>query len=322
MFEDDDVEAGLARLNAALPEDIRVFDAVRVTKGFDSKRACDRRRYSYLLPTALLASDQFIQNALGVEPSFVEEVRARIIECKKTGLTRYDWRLSEAQKDAAARRLCVFRVDPDIVARLRAFLGAYCGTRNFHNFTAGMAGDKAAATRYILEFGASEPFDHGDHSAEWIQLSVVGQSFMLHQIRKMVAVAAQAVRLGRGPALLDNLCSAHVDIPLQLVPGDGLYLGEPIFDSYNRFKSNDQAGRPRLEWTDSHPKFPIIEAFRRDIVEARIIQAGHYCALKPFVDYLWMVHVFGFSLSPDEARHPVNSFWHQESKDPQKEGEE
>ncbi|ESS32332.1 tRNA pseudouridine synthase [Toxoplasma gondii VEG] len=46
--------AFLARLNAALPPDIRCFAVRRVTKNFDARVSCSRRRYAFLLPAWLL----------------------------------------------------------------------------------------------------------------------------------------------------------------------------------------------------------------------------------------------------------------------------
>mmetsp|Transcript_19269 Transcript_19269/g.60611 ORF Transcript_19269/g.60611 Transcript_19269/m.60611 type:complete len:441 (+) Transcript_19269:80-1402(+) len=309
-FEDDDVEAGLDRLNAALPPEIRVFDAVRVTKAFDSKKACDRRRYAYLLPTALLAGAEFVADAFGSRD--VERAREGIMAAKRDPGS-FDWRLGDAERGEIARRLAEYRASSEDLERLKAFLAAYRGTRNFHNFTAGMDATSEAAKRFILSFDASDPLD--GPGAQWLRLEVLGQSFMLHQIRKMVAVAAEATRRRLDPAILDHLCDPNVDLPLQLVPGVGLYLAEPVFDSYNRRKA-PEAGHPPLEWTSDHPKFPAIDAFRRDVIEPAILRRGHPDALLPFVDYLWMLRIFGFSLSLDEPRHPVNDSVRADSSPP------
>ncbi|KAG8440572.1 hypothetical protein GDO86_006353 [Hymenochirus boettgeri] len=44
------------KINSHLPPGIRVLDIKRVTKGFSSKNMCDRRTYSYMLPTFALSS--------------------------------------------------------------------------------------------------------------------------------------------------------------------------------------------------------------------------------------------------------------------------
>lgn len=45
-------------INASLPEQIRVLDIRRVTKGFNSKNSCDGRTYSYTCPTFAFASPE------------------------------------------------------------------------------------------------------------------------------------------------------------------------------------------------------------------------------------------------------------------------
>lgn len=56
--------------------------------------------------------------------------------------------------------------------------------------------------RLITSFTAADPFEDG--GMEWVRLSVKGQSFVLHQIRKMVrflgvyTAAADSVAPGRG----------------------------------------------------------------------------------------------------------------------------
>ncbi|KAJ8599602.1 hypothetical protein CTAYLR_004663 [Chrysophaeum taylorii] len=307
---DGDLEGAIARINAALPPEIRVFDAVRVTKGFDTKRACDRRRYAYMLPSIVLASPALVDAAFGEvgrDDAAVERMRGNIIEAKKRRHS-YDWGLTDDERASVARRLASFRVSDDVVARLRDFLKGYLGTQNYHNFTSRINAHSDQAKRYVIAFDASPPFSFDENDgAEWLQLSVVGQSFMLHQIRKMVAVAAEASRTSRHAGdILSRLCDPDVDVPLQLVPGDGLYLGEPIFATYNKYKADPNAGRLKLDWSPGHPKFDVINEFRRDVVEAGILHRGDPRALGPWVDYLWMLKVFGFPLSPDDPRHEVN----------------
>jgi tRNA U38,U39,U40 pseudouridine synthase TruA len=48
--DDDDSYDPAPSINAALPPTIRILGAARVTAGFDARKACDRRRYEYVLP--------------------------------------------------------------------------------------------------------------------------------------------------------------------------------------------------------------------------------------------------------------------------------
>eukprot|EP00911_Craspedida_sp_UC1_P001262 UC1_evm1s950 len=65
-----------ARINAHLPEDIRVFWVARVTKAFNCKNACSGRRYEYMLPTyALMHKDYRVSTDFRVSSEQVEVLR-------------------------------------------------------------------------------------------------------------------------------------------------------------------------------------------------------------------------------------------------------
>lgn len=49
-----DLEEWRARVNAALPADIKVFCCLEVSKAFNAKNCTSNREYSYYLPTFLL----------------------------------------------------------------------------------------------------------------------------------------------------------------------------------------------------------------------------------------------------------------------------
>jgi len=87
-----------------------------------------------------------------------------------------------------------------------------------------------------MSFGASEPFLHA--GLECVRLTVEGQSFLLHHIRKMIAMAVEVVRGVVGEALFAaSLTETKVDLPL--VPGVGLYLNRVFFENYRRKFAND-----------------------------------------------------------------------------------
>jgi tRNA pseudouridine38-40 synthase len=70
------------------------------------------------------------------------------------------------------------------------------------------------------------------NGTEWLSLKVHGQSFMMHQIRKMVAMCALVVRSGCTPdRIKDTYGPDRIAIPK--APGLGLLLERPIFDNYN-----------------------------------------------------------------------------------------
>eukprot|EP00633_Aureoumbra_lagunensis_P014467 CAMPEP_0197350720 /NCGR_PEP_ID=MMETSP0893-20130614/26433_1 /TAXON_ID=44058 ORGANISM="Aureoumbra lagunensis, Strain CCMP1510" /NCGR_SAMPLE_ID=MMETSP0893 /ASSEMBLY_ACC=CAM_ASM_000539 /LENGTH=430 /DNA_ID=CAMNT_0042863597 /DNA_START=298 /DNA_END=1590 /DNA_ORIENTATION=- len=314
-LEDDDIEKAITQINAELPQDIRVFDAVRVTKGFDAKRSCDRRRYVYMLPHCFLMSlDELIalfSRITGRDQARILAFRQQIIAAKLGGIHVADtWSLTQEEKQCLAHELASYRASAASIEQLNHILQAFVGTKNFHNFTAKIQSTHDSAMRYMISLSADDfsvPLkEYPEQNMHWLRLTVIGQSFMLHQIRKMVAVAAHAARTSRVPniesaqAIVNGLTDPKRDVPLQHAPGEGLYLGEPLFCSYNQFKSDDSIGRHQLKWEHDHPKFELIDAFRRDVVENAIIQDGSPAALLPFIDHLWHILLFGFRLSPDD----------------------
>uniref|UniRef100_T1J0Z9 Pseudouridylate synthase 1 homolog n=1 Tax=Strigamia maritima TaxID=126957 RepID=T1J0Z9_STRMM len=129
-----------------------------------------------------------------------------------------------------------FRASESVITSLNEILSQYKGSHFFHNFTAGRSADDASCQRYIMEFKCGTPFIQ-----DGIELAVIivkGQSFMLHQIRKMVGLAIAIVR---GHCLSDTLtkawCPCRIDIPI--APGLGLVLEEVHYDYYNKRYGSD-----------------------------------------------------------------------------------
>ncbi len=123
------------------------------------------------------------------------------------------------------------RIPPTRLSRIRAALAHYIGTHNYHNYTVGKAFRDASAKRVIRSFTVAEnPLII--NGTEWLSLKVHGQSFMMHQIRKMVSMAAMAVRCGCSPEIIEETFT-NQKISIPKAPGLGLLLERPVFDHYN-----------------------------------------------------------------------------------------
>lgn len=125
-----------------------------------------------------------------------------------------------------------YRVTPTRLAQLQQVLDLYKGTHSFHNYTVSMSLKDASARRHIKSFVATpEPVVVGD--TEWLSLRVHGQSFMMHQIRKMVAMAVLIVRCAADLSrIAESYGPARISIPK--APGLGLLLERPLFHGYNK----------------------------------------------------------------------------------------
>lgn len=125
-----------------------------------------------------------------------------------------------------------YRIPPARLARVQSVLNNYLGTKNFHNYTIGKLPRDPSAKRVIKSFTAG-PEPILINNTEWLSLKVHGQSFMMHQIRKMVTMAANIVRCG---CPLDRIKDSydHENFSIPKAPSLGLLLERPIFDTYNR----------------------------------------------------------------------------------------
>jgi tRNA pseudouridine(38-40) synthase len=108
--------------------------------------------------------------------------------------------LNYPQPDLSALRQCFrsrlrgYRASSRQLERLGRTLRKYVGTHKFHNFSIRMSFRSGSVKRYIMAVEMGDPVvvgeDGGEDSGlEWVCVTLTGQAFLLHQIRKMVAVA-------------------------------------------------------------------------------------------------------------------------------------
>jgi tRNA pseudouridine38-40 synthase len=129
---------------------------------------------------------------------------------------------------AAKRR---YRVTPARIEKLQQALNSYLGTRNYHNYTVMKSHKDPSAMRHIKSFQVN-PTPITINDTQWLSLKVHGQSFMMHQIRKMVAMAVMVVRCGAPlSTITESYGPRRISIPK--APGLGLMLERPMFTGYN-----------------------------------------------------------------------------------------
>ncbi|OVA16001.1 Pseudouridine synthase I [Macleaya cordata] len=122
--------------------------------------------------------------------------------------------------------------------RFNRILSHYVGTHNFHNFTTRTKAEDPSAIRYIISFDAKTVVTV--EGIDFVKCEIVGQSFMLHQIRKMIGLAVAVMRNCAPESLIDIALQKDVNINVPTAPEVGLYLDECFFTSYNQ------------KWKDTH----------------------------------------------------------------------
>uniref|UniRef100_A0A8C4N1S8 Pseudouridylate synthase 1 homolog n=1 Tax=Eptatretus burgeri TaxID=7764 RepID=A0A8C4N1S8_EPTBU len=183
------------KINDRLPQKIRIMGMRRVSRGFNAKNACDARTYLYYIPTYCLTP--------------------RTLEGGDT-----DFEKAKA-----------YRLPPSRLSLVNEILTHFIGTHSFHNFTSGVNAGEARARRYVFSASCSNPHMHLD--LEFTKIRIKGQSFLLHQVRKMVGML---VAVCRGWTGLESISSAFTQSNFHVpkAPGLGLLLEQVHFDHYNK----------------------------------------------------------------------------------------
>ena len=150
---------------------------------------------------------------------------------KKRNLEPLDYALRDI-KEAYMSAKRNYRISPSRLQRLQEILTKYQGTRNYHNYTVQKSFTDPSAKRHIKSFVVNpEPIII--NNTEWLSLKVHGQSFMMHQIRKMVGLACLMVRCGT-PIERVSESYAKQKMAIPKAPSLGLLLERPVFENYNR----------------------------------------------------------------------------------------
>ena len=123
-----------------------------------------------------------------------------------------------------------YRVNAEKLDLFKAAMKQYEGTHNFHNFTLGKTYNDPSSRRFMKSTSVSDPFII--EGTEWVSIKIHGQSFMLHQIRKMICMAALVVRTGC-PITRISDCFGPATINIPKAPALGLLLECPVYESYN-----------------------------------------------------------------------------------------
>lgn len=167
-------------------------------------------------------------------------------------------------KGIIVARKKTYRIDPKRLARVQSVLNRYVGTHNFHNYTISKLPRDPSAKRVIKSFTVA-PKPIIINETEWLSLKVHGQSFMMHQIRKMVTMAALIVRCGC-PEERMNDSYGHEKLTLPKAPSLGLLLERPVFDTYNsKMRVDDVEGKGEVAFEKYEKE--IDEFKQREIYE-------------------------------------------------------
>lgn len=134
-----------------------------------------------------------------------------------------------------------YRLSSERLNNINDTLKLYEGTKNYHNFTSKKAFFDPSARRYIVSVECGSPF-LVEEKYEFATIKIKGQSFMLHQIRKMVGLTLAVIRgLTSSDIITKAFKEEKIDLPT--APGLGLVLNQVHYDRYSKlmFKSFEKS---------------------------------------------------------------------------------
>ncbi|KAH8922190.1 pseudouridine synthase [Atractiella rhizophila] len=239
----------ISHLNSYLPSAIRLWRYVRVQNSFNPRILCDSRSYEYSLPTYVFlaphpcsaAGKRFHSSPRSAgdppEVSFWDglseaELAEGAIEPPPASEGGKGW--IEVEPEAfwsRVERMRKWRISDQMLKRIRETVKQYEGTNKFHNFTIGKTFKDNNARRTMRSLTVTDPVLVD--GTEWITINVHGQSFMLHQIRKMVGLIILLCRSCTPASLIaQTFLPSRLAIPK--APALGLILDRPHFSGYNK----------------------------------------------------------------------------------------
>ncbi|VDK81792.1 unnamed protein product [Dibothriocephalus latus] len=172
-----------------------------------------------------------------------------------------------AARESLTRERCwQYRLSADTLTQVNNMFRHFKGTHNFFNFTSRRTANDLSCRRYIMSIECGAPFLL-DGDREFAVVTVVGQSFMLHQIRKMIGLVVSIVSGHTTEAIFEKAFECErLDLPK--APGLGLFLDNVDFTRYNTRFCKDGSHHP-IAWDNYKEN---IDAFKEEHIFRHVAQ--------------------------------------------------
>ncbi|KAF9761641.1 tRNA pseudouridine synthase 1 [Nosema granulosis] len=188
---------------------IHLYKILRLTKSFVPSKQTAYRTYEYVIPTYFLKEGDFSKEiVVREEPANPERLKAR----------------EYFEKDI--KDVLGHKASQEDLEVFKKIVMGFEGTRFYHNYT--VLSNPKGKQRFIQRVEVSDPYVVDD--IEYIRITLDGQSFLLHQIRKMTYFALLLTKYKRKnytSIFEESFSTSKVHIPKG--PSQYLLLDRPHF---------------------------------------------------------------------------------------------
>ncbi|KAL6121738.1 hypothetical protein NUSPORA_01298 [Nucleospora cyclopteri] len=186
-------------------EKIELYEILRVPNSFLAYKKARSREYKYFVPTFVLENNKFLPETKQMDSTYNNDVLKHINK----------------------------QIKIEQVNKFQKILQFYVKTHNFHNFTTNK--NTKSTERHIRSIEVKQPFVYNE--IEYVEVLLHGNSFIIHQIRKMMSFAVANCRYVESMEKIEEnfkLAFSNEKLNISKAPAEYLMLHNIRFDDYNK----------------------------------------------------------------------------------------
>lgn len=180
-----------------------------------------------------------------------------------------------------------YRLSSEKLQLVNELLQVYKGSKNFHNFTIKKSYSETSSVRHIQQLECDAPFIVD--GVEFCVIRIRGNSFMMHQIRKMMGLILAVIRKVIDSSIFDVAFTEKL-INCPTAPGLGLVLDRLCYDGYNRKYGSDGLFE-NLTWEECDE---MVQQFHEKFIQSNILQ----CEIQDEHMLEWLENLLNYPYHP------------------------